>query len=432
VGSSTDLRQKIFLSIHASASGGHSGIRVTYQKLKHIFYWPKMKQFITEQIVACPTCQISKTEKVPYPGLLDPLPIPTSKWSAISMDFIEGLPKSKGHDVILVVVDRLTKYAHFLPLAHPYTVHKVATLFIDNIIKLHGPPTVITTDRDRIFLSKFWTEIFTAMKISLHFSTAYHPETDGQTERVNQCLEQYLRCMASQEPKKWGAWLPAAEFWYNSCYHTAIKMSPFEALYEYAPPILTELPTLSELSPEAQDTLREKEKMITVLQQNLAKAQQTMKKYADQHRTPRSFTIGDMVYQKMKHHREHALGTGAPLKLAPRWYGPFKIIQAVGKRAYKLQLPEGTLLHDVFHVNQLKKHIGPTAVPNPRLPLVTSSGKLKTFPLCILQRRQVSRKQGGCDVAIPQWLIHWEGLSEDEATWENANFITSTFPSFKT
>ncbi|KAK1693984.1 hypothetical protein QYE76_010681 [Lolium multiflorum] len=394
----------------------------TFQELMNTIFSKHLRKFVL----------ISKTEKVPYPGLLDPLPIPTSKWSAISMDFIEGLPKSKGHDVILVVVDRLTKYAHFLPLAHPYTVHKVATLFIDNIIKLHGPPTVITTDRDRIFLSKFWTEIFTAMKISLHFSTAYHPETDGQTERVNQCLEQYLRCMASQEPKKWGAWLPAAEFWYNSCYHTAIKMSPFEALYEYAPPILTELPTLSELSPEAQDTLREKEKMITVLQQNLAKAQQTMKKCADQHRTPRSFTIGDMVYLKMKHHREHALGSGTPLKLAPRWYGPFKIIQAVGKRAYKLQLPEGTLLHDVFHVNQLKKHIGPTAVPNPRLPLVTPSGKLKTFPLCILQRRQASRKQSGGDVASPQWLIHWEGLSEDEATWENADFITSTFPSFKT
>jgi hypothetical protein len=237
--------------------------------------------------------------------------------------------------------------------------------------------------------------------------------------------------MAAQEPKKWGEWLPAAEFWYNSNYHTAIKMSPFEALYEYSPPILTELPTLSTFSPEAQDTLREKEKMIQVLQQNLAKAQKTMKKYADLHRTPRSFILGDMVYLKMQNHREHALGTGAPLKLAPRWYGPFKIIQTIGKRAYRLQLPEGTLLHDVFHVNQLKKHIGPTAVPNPRLPLVTPTGKIKTFPLNILQRRQVPRKEGNYDVAVPQWLIQWEGLDETEATWEDAEFITRTFPSFK-
>jgi transposase InsO family protein len=189
-----------------------------------------MKQFLTDQIAACPVCQISKTEKVQYPGLLEPLPIPKAKWAEISMDFVEGLPKSKGKDVILVVVDRLTKYAHFLSLSHPYTVQKVADLFINNIIKLHGPPTVITTDRDRIFLSKLWHEIFSAMQISLHFSTAYHPETDGQTERVNQCLEQYLRCMAFEEPKKWCDWLPAAEFWYNSSHHTAINMSPLRSI----------------------------------------------------------------------------------------------------------------------------------------------------------------------------------------------------------
>jgi hypothetical protein len=215
------------------------------------------------------------------------------------MNFVEGLPKSHGKDVILVVVDRLTKYAHFLPLAHPYTVQKIAQIFVDNILKLHGPPTVIITDRDRIFLSKLWTEIFSAMKISLHFSTAYHPESDGQTERVNQCMEQYLRCMAFQEPKQWSKWLPAAEFWYNTSFHTAIKMYPFEALYEYPPPLLTELPTLTTLSTEAQQTLLEKEHMITILQQNLAKAHHTMKKYADQNRTPRSFLLGDMVYLKM-------------------------------------------------------------------------------------------------------------------------------------
>jgi hypothetical protein len=390
-----------------------------------------MKQYLEQLIAACPVCQISKTERVQYPGLLDPLPIPETKWGAISMDFVEGLPKSHGKDVILVVVDRLTKYAHFLPLAHPYTVQKVAHIFMDNILKLHGPPTVIITDRDRIFLSKLWTEIFSAMKISLHFSTAYHPESDGQTERVNQCLEQYLRCMAFQEPKKWSEWLPAAEFWYNTSFHTTIKMSPFQALYEYPPPLLTELPTITTLSPEAQQTLGERENMVTTLQQNLAKAQRSMKKYADQNRTPRTFLLGDMVYLKMQPHRETALGKGNPLKLASKWYGPFKIIQTVGRRAYKLQLPAGTLLHDVFHVSNLKKHIGDSAVPNPRLPLLTPSGKLKQLPLSILQRRQVPRSNGEYEVAVPQWLIHWDGMTEEEATWEDAEFMQATFPEFK-
>jgi hypothetical protein len=185
IGIATDLKQRVFDSFHSSIFGGHSGARVTYHKLKHSFYWPKMKNYVAEQIAACPICQISKTEKIQYPGLLEPLKIPQKKWSEVSMDFVEGLPMSKGKNVILVVVDRLTKYAHFLPLSHPYTVQSVADIFINNIIKLHGPPTVITTDRDTIFLSKLWKEIFAALKISLHFSTAYHPESDGQTERVN-------------------------------------------------------------------------------------------------------------------------------------------------------------------------------------------------------------------------------------------------------
>jgi hypothetical protein len=312
-------------------------------------------------------------------------------------------------------------------------VKTVAELFMAQIVKLHGPPTVITTDRDPIFLSKLWSEIFSAMKISLHFSTAYHPQSDGQTERVNQCMEQYLRCMAFQEPRKWSEYLPAAEFWYNSCFHTAIKMSPFEALYEYPPPVLTQLHNVTALSPEAQETLGAKERMITLLQQNLAKAQTKMKKYADQNRTPRSFMLGDMVYLKMMPQRENALDRGNPLKLTPRWYGPFKITQLVGRRAYKLQLPAGTLLHDVFHVSHLKKHTGANAVPSPSLPLVTPEGKVKLFPTAVVERRMIPRKHPVEDyeVAVPQWKIHWEGMTVDEASWEDAEFVMKTWPEFK-
>jgi hypothetical protein len=203
------------------------------------------------------------------------------KWSEISMDFVEGLPKSRGHNVILVVVDRLTKYAHFLPLAHPYTAHKVASLFIDNIFKLHGPPSVIVSDRDTVFTSIIWKEIFSALQVSLKFSTAHHPETDGQTERVNQCLEQYLRCMAFKEPKKWADWLPAAELWYNCAYHTTIKMSPFEALYEYAPPHIQTLSIPCNVQQEVQVTIAEKDHMLKTLQHNLTQAQNRMKKFAD-------------------------------------------------------------------------------------------------------------------------------------------------------
>jgi hypothetical protein len=237
-----------------------------------------MKQFIADKVAHCPVYQISKTKSIHYPGLLDPLNIPKMKWSEISMDFIEGLPTSKGKNVILVVVDRLTKYAHFLTLAHPFTSQTVANLFLDNIVKLHGPPQVIVSDRDKIFTSKLWQEMLTAYKVDLHYSTAYHPESDGETERVNQCLEQYLRCMALKEPKKWAEWLPAAEWWYNSSYHTSLKSTPFEALYGYAPPSLHGISIPCDVTPEVQVTLQEKDRIMKSLQQNLLQAQNRMKK----------------------------------------------------------------------------------------------------------------------------------------------------------
>jgi IS30 family transposase len=160
-----------------------------------------MKKTIEAFVTECAVYQHAKTEHCQYPGLLAPLPIPTMAWTFISMDFIEGLPKSENKDVILVAVDRLTKYAHFIALSHPYTANSVARIFIGNILKLHGPPVAIACDRDRVFTSQFWQNIFKALKISLHYSSAHHPESDGQTERVNQCLKNYLRCMTFLEPK---------------------------------------------------------------------------------------------------------------------------------------------------------------------------------------------------------------------------------------
>lgn len=140
-------------------------------------------------------CQVSKLDQAASPGSLQPLPIPTRIFQDISLDFIEGLPSSKGKQVILVVIDRLFKYAHFLPLAHPYTALDVAQLFMDNIFKLHGMPTSNTSDRDPVFLSKFWNEFFKLLGVALNKSTAYYPQFDGKTEIVNKALETYLRCM---------------------------------------------------------------------------------------------------------------------------------------------------------------------------------------------------------------------------------------------
>jgi hypothetical protein len=178
-------------------------------------------------------CQQAKAERIHTPGLLQPLPIPQGAWQDLTIDFMEGLPKSEGYNSILVLVDKFSKYPHFSPLKHPFTATKVAQVFLDNIVKLHGTPRSLVSDKDKVFTSNFWKALFSSLNTKLALTRAYHPQSDGQSERVNQCLEMYLRCAISDSPTQWKKWLPLAEFWYNSSYHSALKCSPFKALYGY-------------------------------------------------------------------------------------------------------------------------------------------------------------------------------------------------------
>jgi hypothetical protein len=235
LGNHKEAHKAMLLSLHSNGIGGHSGVTATYNKIKALFAWPGMKQDIATHIRNCEVCLKAKAEHIKTPGLLHPLPIPPTTWHTISMDFIEGLPKSKQFDTIMVIIDKLSKYAHFIPLAHPYTAAFVARLFRDNVYKLHGMPQCIISDRDRIFTSTVWQELFKLADTTLNMSSSYHPQTDGQPERLNQCLETYLRCMIHSCPNKWSTWLPLAEFWYNTTYHSALGKSPFEVLYGKQP-----------------------------------------------------------------------------------------------------------------------------------------------------------------------------------------------------
>ncbi len=203
IGGSKGLKERILEQMHNSALGGHSGIHNTYRRIKQHFYWPGMRKDVENWVKNCAVCAQNKVDGSPYSGLLQPLPILGQIWGSGSMDFIEALPKSEGNDTILVVVDRLTKYAHFLSLKHPFSASEVAEVFLRTVGKLHECLRCIVSDRDKIFTSQFWRDLFKRMGTKLNMSLAYHPETDGQTERVNRCLETYLRCLCFQHPKKW-------------------------------------------------------------------------------------------------------------------------------------------------------------------------------------------------------------------------------------
>lgn len=195
LGANSALQTKLIAALHSSVVGGHSGAQATYVRVKRLFTWQGLKAAVIDFVRQCAICQHAKHANSHPGGLLQPLPIPDGAWRDITMDFVERLPLSEGYDVILVVVDRFTKYAHFLPLRHPYSAPLVARVFVDNIVKLHGMPHSITSDRDKIFTSNFWKQLFQSLGTKLQYTTAYHPQTNGQSERVNQCLEMFLRCM---------------------------------------------------------------------------------------------------------------------------------------------------------------------------------------------------------------------------------------------
>jgi hypothetical protein len=220
------------------------------------------------------------------------------------MDFIASLPPSAGKTTILVVVDRLSKSAHFLALAHPYTAKMVAEIFITGIVKLYDMPQSIVSDRDPVFISHFWQEFFKLSGTKLKMSSAYHPQTDGQTEVINCWIEQYLRCFTYQQPRKWYSFLPWAEFWYNTTYHASTGMTPFQALYGRPP--LT-IPQYHEgFCPvhEVDKNLASRDALLQQLKSNLHAANNRIKQQADAKRRDVEFQVGDRVFLKLHPYRQ--------------------------------------------------------------------------------------------------------------------------------
>jgi hypothetical protein len=210
---------------------GHEGTQKTLHRLRAEFYIPGDRALVADWVRSCTTCQRNKTPALSPAGLLQPFEVPSQVWADISMDFIEGLPKVGGKSVILTVIDRFFKYAHFIPLGHPYTAASAARAFFDGIVRLHGFPTSIVSDRDPVFTGNVWSDLFKLAGVTLRMSTAFHPQTDGQSEVVNKIIAMYLRCITGDRPRTWVDWLSWAEYCYNTSFHSALRATPFEVVY---------------------------------------------------------------------------------------------------------------------------------------------------------------------------------------------------------
>jgi len=280
--------------------GGHSGVFRTFKRLSGMFFWEGMRKDIQNYVAQCEICQKNKYQALNPAGLLQPLPIPQQVWEDISMDFITGLPKFLKFDTILVVVDRLTKYGHFIAMSHPFTAKEVAETFVKEVVKLHGFPRSIVLDRDRVFISRFWQELFKLIGTSLKYSFIYHPETDGQTEVVNKSLETYLRCFMNEKPREWAKWLPWAEYWFNTNFNVPAGMTPFKPLYG------RELPSILKVGNEVtsmeaiDEQLKARDGILTELKRHLSQAQQQIKAQTDKRRRDVQFAIGGQVYLRTK------------------------------------------------------------------------------------------------------------------------------------
>jgi transposase InsO family protein len=418
------MQQKILEALHAGALGGHSGISVTYIRISRLFAWPNLRKDVQQFVESCSICKQAKSEHTKYPGLLQPLEVPDQAWQVVTLDFVEGLPCSGGYNCILVVVDKMTRYAHFLPLAHPFTSFQVAKVYLDNVFKLHGMPVALVSDRDKVFTTQLWRELFGLSHTQLRMSSAYHPQTDGQTERVNQCMETYLRCFVATCPTKWIQWLTLAEFWYNTSYHSALGKTPFEALYNHAPRYFGIQDSSVCAVGDLAEWAKERELMTALLQQHLHRGRQRMKMQADKRPTDRTFAPGDWVYLKAQPYVQKSLATRTCQKLAFRFFGPYQIEHRVGAVAYKLILPEHVKLHPVVHVSVLKAGLPPNQVTHSVSPPLTADVDQYQVPERILQSRVLQR--GSKTVA--QVKIHWSGLPASLATWEDAVRLHSSYP----
>jgi reverse transcriptase-like protein/integrase-like protein/chromodomain-containing protein len=407
------LRLEVLTSCHDAKLAGHYGERKTKELVCRQFFWPNINKSIKEYCEACRTCGRAKSSRhLPY-GPLMPLSVPDRPWASIGMDFLTDLPLSEGMTCILVVIDRFTKMAHFIPIAKIPDAEETAKLFLGHIVRLHGLPSEVISDRGTQFVSIFWKRLLDLLGIKQCLSSAYHPQSDGQSERSIQVLEQYLRCFTTYHQDNWMELLPLAEFTFNNTVNASTIMTPFFAnsgqhpRFEIITPQNPMVPTVE----ERLRIVREAQERLTM---NIMKAVEDHKKFADRHRSESlQLKTGDLVWLDCRN-----ITTTRPCKkLDWKRLGPFPIRRQINQVSYELELPPSMRIHPVFHVSLLEKvkENQFTSKEQPGPPPMIIEGEEEYLVKEILDSRMVGRNL--------QYLVDWEGYPPSERCWVAARDV---------
>jgi transposase InsO family protein len=401
------VRRELVRLHHDDPRAGHFGSRKTTDLLKRRFHWENLDSDVQTYVSHCQICLGNRQPRHKPYGALSSLPLPTQPFEEISMDFITKLPpcqhKDRIVDAVLVIVDRFTKVALFVPTSASLTAAELAQLMYEHLECRFGTPLGIVSDRDSLLTSKFWTELSKARQMKQRLSTAYHPQTDGQTERTHQALQHYLRCFSGAE-QQWAPLLPEAEFAYNNSVHVTIGVSPFEALYGYHPRMVDYVPSSRLKVQGVHERLSKLAQTRERMYVHWQKAVDSQKKYYDARHQWIEFQVGETVGLSTMNFR---FKEGR--KLAPRFI-PVKVTERIGSQAYKVQLPvKYSRLHDVFPVSLLEKwYSGQDQKVLPLPELVDGEEEWEVQE--IVDHKDVGDER--------KFLVKWAGWPAEYNTWE--------------
>jgi hypothetical protein len=426
------LKTRILYELHDNKLAGHMGVTKTEELVTRLFSWKGIRDDVTAYVNDCVVCQLSKTATKAPAGLLQPIPVPNNRWECVTMDFVGPLPRTRdGHDCILAVVDKLTKMVHLMAtrIGVDNDAAGAARLFFDGVVRLHGVPLIIISDRDPRFTSRFWTALWQLTGTQLRHSTAEHQQTDGQTENVIKHLKRYLIAYTQGDSEGWDQHLSAAEIAFNNSRQTSTGFTPFFLNYGRHPhlPLHTAMRDVgSSLNPAAVATVQELYDHIERAKVHLRQAQDAQKKFADRHRRRVHYAVGDRVFLRLSSSEQRSAA------LKNRYIGPLDVVSVPSAVNVQLALPTGVHpgTHDIFHVDRLKKYQAssdqfPTRVQNLRPGPDIIDGVEMYEVEDILGERIKRRTINGRRRTEKQYLVKWKGYSTAEASWEPTRAVNA-------